>query len=242
MAGHSRWAQVKHKKAVTDVKKGKLFSKYVREITVAARSGPPDPAANPRLRSAIERARTGGLPKDNIERAVAKATGGGEGTELKEFLYEASVDGVAMLIEGITDNTNRSLAEIRKIITEHRGRIAEPGSLAWNFKKVGTLEITGDQNPDRTPEDIEWAIIEAGAADLQTVEGGVWMVQTPFGEREAVRRRLEQAGTNIKEASHDYKPKNMITLDPQERDRIHRLCDTLSEHDDVQEVYTNLTN
>lgn len=139
MSGHSRWSQVKHKKAASDAKRGQLFSKLVREITMAVRSGGPDPDANPRLRSALERARSLGLPKENSERAILRASGGEGGASLQEFLYEATApNGVQILVEGITDNKNRTLAEIRQTLAGHGAKLAPPNSLLWNFEKVWT--------------------------------------------------------------------------------------------------------
>lgn len=193
MSGHSRWSQVKHKKAITDAKKGNLFSKMVREITIAAKTGSsaiagrnakagaPNPEANIRLKAAIERARSIGLPKDNIERAVAKASGQGDGAELSEFLYEASAPGgVAMLIEGITDNKNRTLNEIKHLLSKHDARLADPGSILWNFEKT-------------------W-----------TENGG-----------------------------HAYKSRSPLEM-PEMPASLEALLDAISEHDDVQEVYTNI--
>lgn len=182
MSGHSRWSQVKHKKAASDAKKGQLFSKLVKEITLAVRSGGPDPDANPRLRSALERARSLGLPKENSERAILRASGGEEGTSLQEFLYEATAPGgVQILVEGITDNKNRTLAEIRQILSRHEAKLAPPNSLLWNFEKVWT-----------------------------TGEGS-------------------------------YRVKTSTKILMGELEKLAPLLDELSGQDDVQEVYTNLT-
>lgn len=140
MSGHSKWSQIKHKKGTADAKKGQLFSKLVREITIAARTGGTSPEANPRLRAAIERARVAGLPKDNIERALSRASGGGEGEALEEFLYEAAKSTVQILIEGITDNKNRTLNEIKQILSRHGAKLVPPGSFLWNFEKIWTEE------------------------------------------------------------------------------------------------------
>lgn len=183
MSGHSKWAQIKHKKAITDAKKGNLFSKMVREITIAAKIGDPNPDANIRLKAAIERARAIGLPKDNIERAVAKAGGQGAGAELSEFLYEASAPGgVAMLIEGITDNKNRTINEIKHLLSKHDARLADPGSLLWNFEKIWTVN-----------------------------------------------------------SGHTYKPRFPLSM-PELPSSLETLLARLSEHDDVQNVYTNIND
>ncbi len=236
MSGHSKWSQIKHKKAATDAKKGKLFSKLIREITVAARTGGASPDTNSALRSAVERARGLGLPKDNIERAIARASGTGEDGSLQEFLYEATAPaGVMILIEGITDNTNRSRAEIRKILESRGARMADPGSIAWNFENMGVIEIEEAAAPD----DCELLCIEAGARDIEKGQG-VWYVETEFSAMDAVRRELEARGIAVKSADRDYKPKNTVALDNETRERTEALLETLSDHDDVQDVYSNL--
>ena len=185
MSGHNKWAQIKHKKAITDAKKGNAFSKMVREITIAARTGDPNPDANIRLKAAIDRARALGLPKDNIDRAVAKASGQGQDGELFEFLYEAvAPGGVAFLIQGITDNKNRTVNEIKHLLSTHDARLANPGSVLWNFER------------------------EKG--------GSAYICRAPL-----VIPASPQGGPEIPPA-------------------IQSILDTLSEHDDVQEVYTNL--
>jgi len=238
MAGHSHWKQVKHKKGAADAKRGQLFSKLVKEITIAAREAGPNADANPRLRAARERARAEGLPKDNIERAIARAAGRGDGAELYEFLYEATAPGgIALLIEGITDNKNRTLNEIKHLLSERGGRLADPGSVAWNFEKVGVIECAA---PDgAAPETNELAIVGSGARDFTKADDG-WTVETDFAAQETVRATLERAGFSIRETYHDYKAKSPIALSPEIAPRIKTLLEALLEHDDVQEVYTNL--
>lgn len=241
MSGHSKWAQIKHKKSLTDAKKGQLFSKLVREIMLAARDGGPKPEINFRLRQAIERARSQGLPKDNIERTINRAAGAKEGATLQEFLYEATApDGIAILIEGITDNKNRTLAEIKHLLGEHGAKLAKPGSLVWGFEKIGLLKLVSEENTDKNREEIELAIIEAGASDFKYIDG-VWLVETSSAEIEKVRQKLEKAGIKIKETGHDYKTR--LPLDSKEKgsNALDKLLDELSEHSDVQEIYTNLS-
>lgn len=241
MAGHSHWAQVKHKKSISDAKKGQLFSKLIREITVAARQSGASPEPNPRLRRATERGRAAGLAKENIERAVERASGRGQGAELFEFLYEASAPGgVIIIIEGITDNKNRTLAEIKHILNQYGGRMVESGSLIWNFDKIGLIELSLADNPGKTREELELAIIESGAIDFQAV-GEEWLAETPFTEGERVRRALEANGIVIKELSHDYKPRATLETPADARVKMEPLLDALADHEDVQEVYTNLT-
>lgn len=240
MAGHSHWKQVKHKKGAADAKRGLVFSKLIKEITIAAREGGASPESNARLRSAMERARAEGLPKENMERALERASGKGESNELFEFLYEAAgTAGVAILIEGITDSKNRTLAEIKHLLSERGARLAEQGSLLWNFEKIGTLVCRAPETPGKTKEEVEITIIESGASDFQT-DDGVYVVQTPYAEREQVRAALEDTGIVILESGHDYKPKTTVTLEAQARAALDPLLDALAEHNDVQEVYTNL--
>ena len=223
-----------------DAKRGQLFSKLIKEITVAAREGEANPEANPRLRSAMERGRSEGLPKDNIQRAIERASGKGEAGELAEFLYEASAaGGIAILIEGITDNKNRTLAEIKHLLNLRGARLAESGALLWNFDKIGLIEVSGADNPAKTKEEIGLAVIEAGASDFRTMND-LWLIETAFAEGQRVRRGLEAGGIMVKELIHDYKPRAPLSIPPAEREKLEPLLDALSEHDDVQEVYTNL--
>lgn len=240
MSGHSKWSQIKHKKGATDAKRGQLFSKLVKEITLAAREGGASMDANARLRAIVERARAEGLPKDNIERAIARASGAEEGGELFELLCEATAPGgVAIIIEAITDSKNRAVNEIKHILTEHNARLSEPGSLLWNFEKIGMLRVTRDMNPGLARETIEAAIIESGASDFDGCDG-VWIIEAPYADRESVRRSMEMQGVVVKEATHDYKPKTTVPIEPDKKESLALLLDALSEHDDVQEVYTNI--
>lgn len=238
MSGHSKWSQIKHKKGVADARRGQVFSKLVKEITIAAREAGANSDANPRLRSAIERARAEGLPKDNIERAVARAAGKEGSAELFEFLYEAvAPSGTALLIEGITDSKNRTLNEVKHLLSEHGARLAEPGSVIWNFEKIGVIECAPASGS--SPEAAELAIIESGAADFAAREGA-WLVETEFAARERVREALEKTGMIITATGHDYKAKTPIAPAPGTAGRIEALLDALLAHTDVQEAYTNI--
>ncbi len=240
MSGHSRWAQIKHKKALTDAKKGQLFSKLVREIMVAVRAGGAGLDTNPRLRSAMERARSIGLPKDNIDRAVSRASGGEDGTTLQEFLFEAaSPDGVLLIIEGITDNRNRALAEIRHILAGFGAKLASPGSVLWNFEKVGLIELAPGTGAAKTEEEAGLAIIDAGAHDFKVADD-LWIVETDFHNRDRVHKNLEKRGLETKGVGHDYKPRATVSPPENTKGRTEELLDALAEHEDVQEVYTNL--
>ena len=240
MSGHSKWSQIKHKKAITDVKKGKIFSKLVREVMIASKAGSSSTDSNVRLRAAIERAQQSGVPKDNIERAISRGEGVGQAQEFKEFLFEATGQGgVAILIEGITDNTNRSVGEIKHLLSKHGARLAEPGSLLWNFKKIGILEVSKEKNAKHSPDDIELAFIECGARDFSIIENN-WIVETDFTDTDRVRDQLEKKDITITSSSHDYKPGSVLTLEPETAATTEILLETLGDHDDVQEVYTNI--
>ena len=240
MSGHSKWAQIKHKKAVTDTKKGALFSKLVREITLAAKIGSPQPEVNPQLRQAIEKGRALGLPKLNIERAVERASGK-ESEALQEFLYEASAPGGAMLlVEGITDNKNRTLAEVKHLLLDYGAKLAEPGSLTWNFDRVGLLEITLEDNPSLKTDDVEFIIIESGAENFKKINQTV-LVETALEKRDEVRKSLEARGVKVGESSYDYQPRTVLVLDGAEKAALEVLLGKLSELTDVHEVYTNLS-
>lgn len=240
VSGHSKWAQIKHKKAATDAKRGQLFSKLVREITISARIGGTRPDMNSRLRTAIDRAKHEGMPKENVERAILRAAGGDGVALLQEFLYEATAPGgVAILIEGITDNKNRTIAEIKHIVAEHGGRMAKQGSLVWNFDKIGVIEIVLEENKGRPRDDLELLAIEAGARDLRTIEQA-FLIETTFADVEKARRSLEGAGIVIHATGHDYKPKSPIPPPTATDAVLEKLLDALTDQDDVQEVYDNI--
>lgn len=240
MSGHSRWTQIKHKKGATDAKRGQLFGRLVKEIMIAAREGGTNPDANARLRSAVERARSEGLPKDNIERAIARASGAGRDEEMFELLCEATAPGgVAIIIEAITDNKNRTINEIKHLLSEHGGKLAEYGSLLWNFEKIGVIEIAKDQNAEKINNEIENAIVGSGAHDFEEADG-TWSVETLFGDLDSVRADIVRAGITVKDTGHDYKPRTAIEIPESERERVEKLLDALLNHDDVQDVYTNI--
>ncbi len=241
MSGHSKWAQIKHKKAASDARKGNLFSKLVREITITARLGGADPSSNSRLRAALLRSRAEGLPKENIERAIARAAGDGKNSNLYEFLYEATGPaGAQILIEGITDNKKRTLAELRHLLDLHAARLADQGSLLWNFDKVGTIKIDLAAHAGKTKDAIELLAIETGASDLILTDDTL-IVETPFAETDKIRAHLEHQGIVVKDSGHDFKPRAVFNPASSDRDALEKLIDALMEYDDVQEVYTNLS-
>lgn len=236
MSGHSKWAQIKHKKAATDAKKGNLFSKLSRIITVAAKKGS-DPAMNPALRMAIEKARKFSLPQSNIERAIKKAEEKASGEGLEEVLYEAyGPGGSALLIEGITDSKNRTTAEIKHLLSDYDGKLAEKGTVAWLFEKYAVLEIP--RNVGTGAENIELALIDAGARDTQSEEAMMRGFFAPE-ELEHAKAKMQNAGFPAQDAYFSWREKNQITLAEGEREKFVKLMEALEAHDDVQEIYTN---
>jgi YebC/PmpR family DNA-binding regulatory protein len=236
MSGHSKWASIKHKKKAVDAKRGALFTKLTRAITVAAREGGGDPEGNPSLALAIQKARDASMPKDNIERAVAKGTGADSDADAYEaVLYEGyGPGGVAILVDALTDNRNRTGSEVRNAFTKHGGNLGEPGSVAWIFEKKGEIVVDGS----RYSEDDLLAAIDAGAEDV-ALDGDIWEIVTGPTEIAAVRKALEDAGVQIDSAELVQRP---TTRTPVEEDRVGtlmRLIDALEENDDVQGVHAN---
>jgi YebC/PmpR family DNA-binding regulatory protein len=236
MAGHSKWASIKHKKKAVDAKRGALFTKLTRAITVAARDGGGDPEGNPALALAIQKARDASMPKDNIERAIAKGTGADSDADAFEtVLYEGyGPGGVAILVEALTDNRNRTGSEVRHAFTKHGGNLGEPGSVGWIFEKKGELVV----DASRYSEDDLLVAIDAGAEDV-ALDGDVWEIVTGPGELQAVRAALEAAGVEIESAELAQRP---TTRTPVEDDRVRtlmNLIDALEDNDDVQGVHAN---
>ena len=236
MAGHSKWASIKHKKKAVDAKRGALFTKLTRAITVAAREGGGDPEGNPSLALAIQKAKDASMPKDNIERAVAKGTGADSDADAFEaVVYEGyGPGGVAVLVEALTDNRNRTSSEVRHIFTKHGGNLGEPGSVAWTFEKKGEVVVDGA----RYSEDDLLPAVDAGAEDV-ALDGDIWEIVTEPADLAAVRQALEGAGVEIDSAELVQRP---TTRTPVEEDRVGslmRLIDALEENDDVQDVYSN---
>jgi YebC/PmpR family DNA-binding regulatory protein len=236
MAGHSKWAGIKHKKAIVDARRGKLFTKLARAITVAAKEGGGDPTGNPPLALAIQKARDASMPKDNIERAIAKGTGAGADAESWEpVLYEGyGPGGVALLVEALTDNRNRTGSEIRHLLSKHGGNLGEPGSVSYLFEKKGVIVLDGN----RYTEDELLVAIEAGAEDIG-VDEDVFEVITAPGDLAAVRAALEDAGIEFESAEVTQQPKSRVPLDEETAAKLMRLIDALEDNDDVSEVHAN---
>lgn len=236
MSGHSKWAQIKRQKGANDAKRGAVFTKLGREIVVAAKQGGGDPAGNFRLRLAIQRAREANMPADTIDRAIKRAVGSGEGGDLEEITYEGyGPGGIAIMVDAMTDNRNRTAASIRSIFDRGGGNLGESGSVAWQFNSRGQISVPiGKHDPD----DIELAAIDAGAVDVQRDEEEVQVI-TEREELEAVRRTLTDAGYVITSADLAMVPENVIELDEAKSIQAMKLLDRLESDDDVQKVYTN---
>lgn len=237
MSGHSKWSTIKRAKGAADAKRGQLFTKLAREITVAARTGLPDPDANARLRIAIQKARSENMPKDNIDRAIQRATGGTDGVQYDEISYEGyAPGGVALYIEAMTDNRNRTVSEVRAAITRAGGSLGESGSVSWMFDQTGLITIeVGDNDPD----ELQMAAIEAGAADV-SLEDGVLEVYTDPTELHAVAQGMTDAGFEPKSTELYMRAKTPMSPDPDTAVKVIRLIEKLEDLDDVQTVYSNL--
>lgn len=236
MSGHSKWANIKHRKAAQDAKKGNERQKIIKAIIIAAKEGGGDPGMNMRLKSALEHARDASVPNDSIARAIKRGTGELEGVSYEELIYEGyGVDGVALICECTTDNRNRTTPEIRAILERNGGSMGTAGSVAWNFERKGHITIEGQPNEDQLMEDS----IDAGADDVAIDENGV-VVTTEPEDMLGVREALEKKGYKIGEAENIYVPKTTITIDSVEKARkMLKLMDLLESHDDIQNVFAN---
>ncbi len=238
MSGHSKWSSIKHKKGAADAKRGKLFSKLSRAIIVAAREGGPDPAANLALQNAIEKARSYSMPKDNIERAVAKGSGAdAEGSGYDTVVYEGyGPEGVAVLVETLTDNRNRTASEVRHAFTKHGGNLGTAGAVAWQFDRRGVVLVAGEGADE---EELLLAAAEAGADDVEA-DGSSFVVTSPPETLTAVREAIEAAGFTVESAELALIPKTTVAIEDERTARqVLRLVEGLEESDDVQDVYTN---
>jgi len=238
VSGHSKWAQIKRAKGANDVKRGQLFTKLGREISVSAREGGADPDGNARLRMAVDRAREANMPMDTIQRAIQRGVGGGEGAALEEVVYEAyGAGGAALLIEATTDNRNRTVAEVRAALTRGGGSLGESGSGAWNFESRGVIYAQPSNGQD--PEDLALKAIDAGAADF-AVDGREVEIMTDPAQVDVVRRALESAGAIISSAEVAMVPRTQLELPDDQTAAVLRLVDRLEDLDDVTRVYTNV--
>lgn len=233
MSGHSKWSTIKRKKGAADAKRGAVFTKVAKMITIAARQGSGDPETNPRLALAIEKAREVNMPKDNIERAIKRGTGELAGGEIEEMKIEAyGPGGSAFIINAITDNKNRTISEIRNILSKYDGKIAEAGSVSYQFKSRGVIVVS---NPS---DEIELQAIDAGAEDMQKKEGEL-IIYTPAEKLKTVRESL--AKTTIESAERELVSQNKVTLDGNDKKKAEKLAEDLSDHDDVNELFDNIS-
>jgi YebC/PmpR family DNA-binding regulatory protein len=236
MAGHSKWAGIKHKKAIVDARRGKLFTKLARAITVAAKEGGGDVEGNPALALAVQKAKDASMPKDNIERAIAKGTGeGADADALEAVMYEGyGPGGVAILVEALTDNRNRTGSEIRHAFNKHGGNLGEPGSVAYLFDKKGVVVVDGE----RYSEDDLMPAVDAGAEDI-VLDEDVFEVLTEPSDLASVRAALVEAGVEVSNAEVMQRPKTLVPLDEDGATKLMKLIDTLEELDDTDAVHAN---
>ncbi|HUF53963.1 MAG TPA: YebC/PmpR family DNA-binding transcriptional regulator [Dehalococcoidia bacterium] len=236
MGGHSHWSTIKRSKGAADAKRGQIFTRCSREISVAAREGGGDPTMNPRLRLAIEKAKEQNMPNDTIKRAIEKGAGGGEGANLEEIVFEGyGPGGVAILVEVVTDNRNRSVSALRTALSRGGGNLGESGSVAWQFESKGLITIEAD---GADPDELALAAIDAGADDVQ-VDGSIIEVHTAPTELAQVRTKLADGGFKIASAELSMIPKNTVPVDQDAARQALRLLDTIEDLDDVQKVYSN---
>jgi YebC/PmpR family DNA-binding regulatory protein len=236
MSGHSKWSSIKHKKAATDAKRGKIFTKLIKEITIAARMGGGDPAANPRLRTAVAAAKNENMPKDNIERAIKKGTGELEGVSYEESIYEGyGPGGAAVLVESLTDNKNRAVADIRSIFNKSGGRLGENGCVAWMFEKKGYIAI---ENIAVDEDDLMETALDAGAEDIREDDSNFEVITAPE-DFEAVKEAVDKASIPFIVAEITMLPQTTTNLVGKEAEQMVRLMEMLEDCEDVQKVYTN---
>jgi len=236
MSGHSKWATIKRKKAVIDAKRGKMFTRLIKEITIAARHGGGDPDGNPRLRLAIDNAKSANMPADNIDRAVKKATGELEGAQYHEVMYEGyGPGGIALLIEAATDNKNRTIAEIRHVFSKNGGTLGEANSVSWMFERKGIITVKRD---GKSEDEMMEIILDAGADDLQTEED-FFEVKTSLETFEPVRKAILAKSFIVENASLQWVAKNLVSVNGENAEKLMKLIEAFEDCDDVQNVFSN---
>jgi YebC/PmpR family DNA-binding regulatory protein len=236
MSGHNKWSSIKHKKGAADAKRGKIFTRIIREIAIAARMGGGDPGGNPRLRTAIAAAKDANMPKDNVERAIKKGTGELEGASYEDFVIEGyGAGGVAIIVEGTTDNKNRSMPEIRHLFGKYNGNMGETGCVAWMFETKGVIYIPTEGNDEDT---VMECALEAGAEDMET-EDDFFQIKTPPESFFSVREALEARGVTVDSASIQRIPTATVALEGKDAEKALKLYNALEDHDDVSNVYAN---
>jgi len=238
MSGHSKWATIKRKKGATDAARGRLFTRLIKEITIAARSGGSNIDGNPRLRLAIQTGKANNMPADNIKRAIQKGTGELPGTTLEEVTFEGyGPGGVAILVDVVTDNNNRTVSEMRHVFSRNNGNMGQSGSVAWMFQRKGSIILLKSKNT-KSEDEIMDIILEAGADDMQT-DTDEYTIFTSPQAFEPVRKALEEKGAVIESASLQMIPQNTVKVAGREAEQLLKLMEALEEHDDVQNVYAN---
>jgi YebC/PmpR family DNA-binding regulatory protein len=236
MSGHSKWATIKHKKAATDAKRGRVFTRLIREISIAARIGGGDANSNPRLRTAILAAKNENMPNDNIERAIMRGTGQLEGEQYEEVMFEGyGPGGVGILIQAVTTNRNRVVGEFRHLMSKNGGNLAEAGAVGWMFSRKGEITVPKEAASEDKLLDI---VLEAGGEDMKD-DGSTWYITTPSESLDAVKEALAKAGITPASAEIGMVPQNYIKLTGSQATAMVRLVEALEEHDDVQHVYAN---
>ncbi len=236
MSGHNKWSTIKHKKGAADAKRGKLFSKLIKEITIAARMGGGDPEANPRLRTAVNAARAANMPKENINKAIKRGTGEIAGVNYEEVSYEGyGPGGVAVLVEALTDNKNRTVAEVRHIFDKYNGNLGETGCVSWMFDKKGVIVLKAD---GLTEDDVMEVALEAGAEDVQH-DGQTFEITTEPSEFETVRLAVEEKGWDVDFAELTMVPQNTVKLEGKKAEQMLKMMDALDDNDDLQRVFAN---
>ncbi len=240
MSGHSKWATIKRKKGATDAARGRLFTRLIKEITIAARDGGGNPDGNPRLRLAINTGKAANMPADNIKRAIQKGTGELPGVSYEEVMYEAyGAGGVAILVECVTDNSTRTVSEMRHLFSRSNGNLGASGSVAWMFHKKGQIVVPNAGQPKPVSEDdLMGIILDAGADDMLSDESGFTITTTPQAF-EGVRKALEDKGIVMETAAVQMVPENTVKVSGKEAEQVLKLMEALEEHDDVQNVYAN---
>ncbi len=236
MSGHSKWHSIRHKKAKEDAKRGKIFTRLIRELQIAARLGGADPESNPRLRQAIITAKAANMPNDNIDRAIKKGAGESGSDSFEEISFEGyGPGGVALLVETMTDNRNRTVAEVRHLLDRHNGKMGETGCVSWMFEKRGIITVDKE---DGDEDAVMEAALDAGAEDVKD-EGGIWEVVTEQGDFETVKEAFDEKGIEVSMAEVTMIPQTTVELSGKEAEQMLKLMDSLEEHDDVQNVYAN---
>lgn len=240
MSGHSKWATIKRKKAATDSARGRLFTRLIKEITIAARNGGGNAEGNPRLRLAILTAKAANMPADNIKRAIQKGTGELPGVAYEEVTYEGyAAGGVAVLVEVVTDNNNRTVSEMRHVFSRNNGNLGQSGSVAWMFQRKGILVVPrAGQSTTLTEDDLLAIILDAGADDMQT-DDETFTITTSPQSFEPVKKAIEEKGITIESAALQMIPQNTVKVSGKEAEQVLKLMEALEEHDDVQNVYAN---